>query len=904
MSTIKRSRLLLLIIIILAYFSSIPRVFASSYLENSQYSLPDSLSAGKFYFCSNIVTLATRVSFGSIFNISSGGVYLDNIGVRGIAGSGTVHSGNLYVYEYNGSDRTYSDAIGFTDSYNLPLGSLVATSDAFDPSTWSTALETGTNPADFPYDYLTFPHVFLPEGHYFMTFGDCTGDGQDYFGVKGSGRSFSQGFQALFNYDSFLYGRRIWSNLGGFSFDYIINDTAALPPAPVGCTVDCFSNVLFFPGLEASRLYTTRNGGSEDQLWEPNGNSDAEDLYLNTDGSSGNQNIYTRDIIGESNTPFSTGAAGQNIYKSFGDMMDKLVGDGKITAWQPFAYDWRQDVQDIVDNGTQYQDGNKSLVATLQSLVDSSKNGKVTLIAHSNGGLLAKALLKKLQDDKAAGTNNLIDDVDVLILVAVPEIGTAKALPAIMHGYDGNIAGGWLMDKMRTRELGRNMPGAYGLLPSREYINHVDASPVTFTDTVIPSNVTTKFVETFGYLLDSYDKYKSFLFGGEGRTDPSLDQINLPISLSQSLFAKAESLHDKIDNWTPPATMRVIEVAGWGLDTVASFKYYPAPCIVSPGCGYTLDERPIFTTNGDKTVVVPSAHYSSFQGSAEKYWVDLPEHNAELGTFRRNREHKDILEVTQLNNFIKSIIDNEIMPFDLVFRNTEPQDTSDRLRLSVHSPVTFDAFDAEGNHTGKICPPYHDFCFNEENILNSSYLEFGEGKYINLPFDQMSEVKLQGTAIGTFTYISEKVSPDGASITSSFINIPVTTQTQAEITMSATQEPEMALDVTGDGVSDFTVTPNSTFDPILSLQIMKTTVDSLDLPQAKIIVFNNRIDNVIKSIQKGKIDQAKLKAEKFTQIFTNTLSKSDSNNPKPHRLSKDDAQILLDMLNRLLDNIN
>ena len=91
-------------------------------------------------------------------------------------------------------------------------------------------------------------------------------------------------------------------------------------------------------------------------------------------------------------------------------------------------------------------------------------------------GLSPKALLKKLQDDKYAGRNNLIDKVDVLILVAVPEIGTAKAVPAMLHGYDQEIFGGLLMDAMHARELEKNMLGAFGLLPSREYINRVDAS--------------------------------------------------------------------------------------------------------------------------------------------------------------------------------------------------------------------------------------------------------------------------------------------------------------------------------------------------------------------------------------------------------------------------------------------
>ncbi len=673
--------------------------------------------------------------------------------------------------------------------------------------------------------------------------------------------------------------------------------------------VECCSNVLFLPGLKASRLYKQKSILGipvEDQLWEPNVNADVEDLYLNADGTSKNSNIYTKDIIKETNVPIPMGALGQNVYKSFSKMMEVLLDEHKIGEWKEFAYDWRQSVDDIVYNGTKYKNGNMSLVATLQSLIDSSKNGKVTIIAHSNGGLLAKALLKKLQDDKNAGRNNLIDSVDVLILVAVPEIGTAVAVPAMLHGYDQDILGGWIVDETRARELGRNMLGAFGLLPSKEYINHVSASPAAFSDNAIPSQVTTKLVKTFGGAINSYAEYKSFLSGGEGRTNPQSGQTNLPISLASSLFDKAETLHNDIDAFVPPASLRVIEVAGWGLDTVASFEYYPKECTTSLGCGFILDQRPKFTIDGDGTVVTPSAHYMGFIGSAEKYWVDFPNHNEQLILgLRRNREHKDILEVDSLNNFIQSILEKKDVIFDGVFKNSQPTGDSNRLRLSIHSPVTLDAYDVEGNHTGKICPPSSDFCYKEENIPNSSYLEFGEGKYLNLPEDKVKSIKLQGTDVGTFTYKSEKVLPGGTSTVSSFVDIPVTTQTQAEIVLNpTTQIPQLKIDVTGDGVNDFTLTPNAAFEPIVYLQIMKATIDSLDLPKAKIKAFNVRVDNIIKLIQKGKIDKAKLKADKFKSVLEKKLAKPDPKKPKPKKLSKTDAQLLLDMLNKLLDNIN
>ena len=53
--------------------------------------------------------------------------------------------------------------------------------------------------------------------------------------------------------------------------------------AHIPCTQDCFSNVLFLPGVQASRLYRPRGASCivncEDQLWEPDADSDVQDLF-------------------------------------------------------------------------------------------------------------------------------------------------------------------------------------------------------------------------------------------------------------------------------------------------------------------------------------------------------------------------------------------------------------------------------------------------------------------------------------------------------------------------------------------------------------------------------------------------------------------------------------------------
>ncbi len=668
------------------------------------------------------------------------------------------------------------------------------------------------------------------------------------------------------------------------------------------------SNVLFIPGLEASRLYKEKSilGFTvEDQLWEPNTNGDAVDLYMNSDGTSVNPNIYAKEIIDETNIPLPTGFISPNIYKSFSSMLDGLVSSGDIIAWQPYAYDWRQGVQDIVDNGTQLRDGKYTLTSAISSLSSASKSGKVTIIAHSNGGLIAKALLKKLSEDKTAGRNSLIDKIDKVILVASPQLGTPSAVPAILHGYDQDINPFYIypfMNRSSARELGRNMPSAYGLLPSAEYYNHVSNPVVSFLPNLFDPYITNE-INNYGQNISSYNGQKNFMIGTDGRSDPAISNVLKPIKAQQNLISEAETLHSSIDNFVIPSSIKVIQIAGWGLDTISGFQYNTnsvCPSTSYSGCigVYALDETPIFTSDGDKTVVTPSA----LATDGEKWWLNLPLSNR--GVLNKDHKHADILEVPSLLDFIfNRIKDLEINPTVYLSTST-PVDILDKLRLSVHSPVSLDAYDAFGNHTGKVCPAGSSNCYIEENIPNSSYYEFGEGKYINLPKDDFQKVDLQGTDVGTFTYNSTVVDSGGQQTTSSFVDIPVTTQTQGEITLDQTGVPQIKLDVTGDGVTDFTLKPAATFDPIVYLQIMKTTVDSLDISKDKKESFDKKIEKIIKSLQKSKTSKALSAIDSFKQNLQKTLSKPDPKKSKSKKLSKSDAQMLLDMLNKLLDNLS
>jgi hypothetical protein len=665
-----------------------------------------------------------------------------------------------------------------------------------------------------------------------------------------------------------------------------ISISAVFTGEVAGCTVDCFSNVLFLPGLEASRLYKEGIFG-EDRLWEPNINADVADLFLDQNGNSIND-VYTKDIIDK-------GLGFSPVYDSFIKKMDQL-SIAKNFKFESFAYDWRQGINDIVNNGTKYKDEQKSLISTLEGLSNSSSTKKVTIVAHSNGGLLAKDLIVKLQELKNAGVSNLIDKIDNVILVASPQVGTPESILALLHGYNQKILGGLLLNTQTARQLAINMPSGYGLLPSLKYYQ-TSTTPVVSFD--LNSDLSQADRDYYGDDINSFIEQSDFLLGKEGRPNPSISNTILPAIGSENLLNQSNELHNKIDNLIIPLNIKLIQLAGWGKDTLIGFKY-----VEKDICEYSiiglnicvpkkiLDIRPVTDMNGDGTVVSPSALYDN-QG--QKYWLDLS--NSKL-------EHKNIFEDNSTLQFVENVITKNSLTIERIYAQQQAY-TKVRDKISVHSPVTIGAYDSSGNFTGKICDSDSDFCKIVEDIPNSSYLEYGEGKYLNADEENISKIVLQGTDTGTFTYESERVLPDGTSSISSFIDIPVTAQTKAEVVLNnSTNTPELSLDVTGDGVKDFTLAPSGIFDPITYLQIMRATVDALDIPQSKIKKFDKGVDSIIKLIQEGGIDKVKLELEKFKNVLENELSKPDPKNPRGKNLSKTDTQMLLDMLNKLLDNIS
>ena len=579
--------------------------------------------------------------------------------------------------------------------------------------------------------------------------------------------------------------------------------------APPPCATDCFSNALFLPGIEASRLYRPQVVGADEQrLWEPSFHDNLHDMHLTSQGKSVRDDVYakTGDVIDE--TP-----VGKNIYKSFIAKMGSLKTNGLINDWGATPYDWRLSLDDILASGKQTGTHISYLTATdtpyiiqeLKRLAGSSKNGKVTIIAHSNGGLVAKRLTEVLGSD----ASSLIDK---MIFVAVPQVGTPEAVVEGLHGEP--IGYGLVASKSAVRTFASTSPMVYHLLPSADYFTQVDDPVITFDSSLAD------WIAKYGNVIHSEDSLQTFLTDSFGRVDAETGDTNQPIQLSASLFSNAETLHANLDAWTPPAGVELIQIAGWGVPTtVTGITYKKKGDGIAPEPNYTID--------GDGTVVVPSALWTS-TAEATDYWMNLGQYNKDH-RFRtlfgvQIFDHSRILEADPVLSFISDSITDATQPLSTYsYLSTEaPASTGTRLRYALHSPLTLDLYDELGNHTGVSTTTGQ----IEENIPGTYYVQFGDVKYIFADSGSSQHIVMSGYDTGTFTLEVGEFLGNNETVSTTFADVPVTPQTQVTFTVSSglTSASNLSVDENGDGTVD------STYASSTGQIIVPVSVDEQDTP--------------------------------------------------------------------------
>ena len=619
-----------------------------------------------------------------------------------------------------------------------------------------------------------------------------------------------------------------------------------------------YSNVAFLPGLKGSRLYkeSLLDGDKEDMLWLPTNlhGEDIENLFLNTDGTSKNPDIYTKDIIDIAYKYILN----KEVYYKFTDFIKKY-SENKEIEFEVFPYDWRLSLDSIIDQGTQIKEDGENImklefiVDGVKELAEKSATGKTTIITHSNGGLLVKVLVDRLGE-------NASKYIDKILLVSSPQLGTPLSLEALLHADTQQLGYkdvGLLLNEETARIFGENMPSAYNLLPSEKYFEKV-ASPVLEFDSSVSKIEELR--NRSNNAISNFDDMYQFLLGDFGaREKPYSWDIDHPNVVNNELLDKTKELRDEIlDNWIIPEEIDVIQIVGYGQNTIKGIKY---------SCGFgcnslsSLDRELEFTVEGDGTVVSPSAAAMN----VPTYYFDLNNYNYWND---KNFDHADILEIEPLQDFIGGIITDSIeednLPENIFYG--KPTSIKASKRIILKSPVDIDIYDENNEHVGLVDSPdeYPSVKFYEAKIPNSYYIESAGHKYVGFSGDENEEyeIKLEGLDLGTFTLEIESVENGEVVKVDQFIDIPVNRGSEGILKVSSNEIKELKLDVDGDGNIDKEVVASDEPEGKVSLEMLEHIIDSLDIqkPTKRILIVQINITE--RFIEKGRVRLADITSKR------------------------------------------
>jgi pimeloyl-ACP methyl ester carboxylesterase len=690
-----------------------------------------------------------------------------------------------------------------------------------------------------------------------------------------------------------------------------VNSTHAITNVPSDIDPTCCSSVLFIPGIKGTRLYADRPsdgvGTTTHRFWEPLSNADVVSLHFTHSVPdmrlvSGHAGIYSGKPIGK--------AYGfVDIYGKFMNFMDDLQNSKVINEWKAFGYDWRYPVDKIVMEMESKGTTTESLIETFSEMAKRSRTGKVTIVAHSNGGLIAKYLTKKLSE---MGKGGLIDSV---VSVAVPFLGTPETIGALLHGDGQSIGKGLIVNQERSRGLAGHLPSVFGLLPSKQYFREVFSPTIAFASTTV-KNVNNG---TIPLEIKTYQDQYNFIVDSEDTRDfRKIYNTSIPLEGNIDILRTAEIIHGILDPYSWPQTIARWAITGWNKATTKGIVYDEKTVCNAIRCSTSTIHNASTTLMGDGTVVVPSAVYNA----GEIISIDLDKiseqeerdiaHGNMMGASSTIAIVKDI--ITHSNNSVKQeVFDNISKIPGVTLGKPDYTKESSFLVLRTHSPVELHVYDSKGNHTGLIPKPaeFADvedglFTYYDEGIVGSKFTNIGGSEedpeyQIYLPDDTSEQysVVLNGTGLGKFTFDIERVRNGSYLEKVQFSSLPVTPLTTVKTTVVAGKESGsivpiastteiLSIDIDGNGTIDISATTKTKISEKDYLEMLKKIVVDLlgNSPKSKNILA--RIDKLEALIVSGKLIDAKESSSKLNSWI---------NHINRRTLSETEKEQIIDMIN-------
>ncbi|WP_347320848.1 alpha/beta hydrolase [Rossellomorea sp. RS05] len=430
--------------------------------------------------------------------------------------------------------------------------------------------------------------------------------------------------------------------------------------------------IVFVPGIKGSELFEGDN-----KRWFPSTEKDMDLLDIKNE-------LQANSIIRHV-TPYGATKFTKYIYKGILDEFGE-------SSFSLFPYDWRKSILDHVD----------SLVSTIMREYEATGES-VTVVAHSMGGLLAKAALLKINDE------GLSDKVNKLVTIGTPWNGAPDSFKALLYGEPGifedftNIF--QFANTKATRKIARMYPSVYQLLPNETYFRNPDGNFIATKDGM--DMAFSSFKTMIQNLHDSDKEESEFVDVWKTYIDP-LQKV-----LSAEL--PEEIQHDCLIGYDQATLYRVPEKISKAGELLKKYK------------------NPSEFKNGDGVVPLHSA---------------VPIHTANL--YYVKGEHSSLCSYPNVAEFIKwstGYGQVEDLPKGIITNDSDVAPKNNNLvagfMTRIMCPVESTIVDEEGKYVAGV----FDTSISEISELSSSekvkFFNIGESKYAYFPQDIPEELAFE-----------------------------------------------------------------------------------------------------------------------------------------------------------------
>lgn len=253
--------------------------------------------------------------------------------------------------------------------------------------------------------------------------------------------------------------------------------------------------VIFIPGISGSQLRLAADvpgttwGKKDLEVWPAELrwiNAGSHEYLTLKPGDENNRTLYTDHALrrflklnqGYGSIISKFKQAGYLEYETGGNPVFRTsngcIKEQKGANFFVFPWDWRYGIADVDTkelNLPEDQRHSQLLYEYIKCVGKIHPGKKVIIVAHSMGGLVAR---KYILEYSASNEHN----VSKLITIGTPWLGAPKAVNVILTGdFDW-----WLINPTLLRKLVEYFPGGHQLLPSRQYFEESNASPLVLLE--------------------------------------------------------------------------------------------------------------------------------------------------------------------------------------------------------------------------------------------------------------------------------------------------------------------------------------------------------------------------------------------------------------------------------------